>query len=189
MSLNDCIAGKRNWAYNVKTLSYTHGFGNVWEDPYSVNPNTFLCMFRQRLIDNFVQQWKADTINNNNVLSLYEHFKVHFDYEHYLDGCKYRKFRESLAQLRLSSHPLRIETGRHGQQRIDRNERKCQICNSNDLEDEYHFVLICLVYTELRFEYIPVYCRRNPSVFKFVQLMSTLKPELIKNLSLCILCI
>ena len=86
-----------------------------------MNPNTFLCMFWQRLIDKFVQQWKADIINNN-VLSLYKYFKVHFNYEHYLDGCKCRKFRESLAQLRLTSHPLRIETGRHGQQRIARNE-------------------------------------------------------------------
>ena len=62
LSLNDCIEGKRNWAllYHVKTILYTHGFDNVWEDPFSVNPNTFVCMFRQRLIDTFIQQWNAD---------------------------------------------------------------------------------------------------------------------------------
>ena len=136
----------------------------------------------ERLIDTFIQQWNAD-IGINNVLILYKHFKLNFDYEYYLDVCKYRKFRESLAQLRLSSHPLRIETGRHGQQRIERTERKCQICNSGDLEDEYHFVLSCPVYDELRRKYIPLYYRRNPSVFKFTQLISTPELDLVKKLS------
>ena len=182
MSLDGCIAGKRNWAYNVRTLLYTHGFGYVREDPSLVNPNTFLIMFKQRLIDTFVQQWSVD-VANNNVLCLYKHFKINFEYEYYLDCCKYRKFRETLTQLRLSSHQLRIETGRHGQRRIDRSERKCQICNSDDLEDEYHFVLICAAYTDLRLKYIPVYYRHRPSVDKFIRLMNTLKPRLIRNLS------
>ena len=70
------------------------------------------------------------------------------------------KFVNSLAQLRLSSHPLRIEIARHGQQRIERTERKCQICNSDDLEDEYHFVFSCPIYDELRRKYIPLYYRQ-----------------------------
>ena len=166
----------------MRTLLYTHGFGYVWEDPSLVNPNTSLIMFKQRLIDTFVQQWSVD-VANNNVLCLYKHFKINFEYEYYLDCCKYRKFRETLTQLRLSSHQLRIETGRHGQRRIDRSERKCQICNSDDLEDEYHFVLICAAYTDLRLKYIPVYYRHRPSVDKFTRLMNTLKPRLIRNLS------
>ena len=148
-----------------------------------MNPNIIISMFKQRLIDNFMQQWSID-VGNNNVLCLYKHFKINLAYENCLDCCKYKKFRESLTQLRLSSHQLRIETGRHGQRRTDRNERKCQICNSSDLEDEYHFVLICPAYVDLRQKYIPVYYRHRPSVYKFTQLMKTFKPRLIQNLAL-----
>ena len=36
-----------------------------------------------------------------------------------------------------------IELGRHNN--IPRNERKCTLCNLNDIEDEFHFVLKCPV--------------------------------------------
>jgi hypothetical protein len=40
--------------------------------------------------------------------------------------------------------------------RLDRNERLCQICESStDIEDENHFVLVCKKYSDLRKQYIP----------------------------------
>jgi len=36
-----------------------------------------------------------------------------------------KKFRFALASLRLSSHKLRIETGRYSWNRIDKVQRKC----------------------------------------------------------------
>ena len=61
-----------------------------------------------------------------------------------------KKLRISLSKLRLSSHKLLIETGRYGRNRIERAERHCCIYNSTDLEDEYHFVIICPVYENIR---------------------------------------
>lgn len=148
----------------------------------TVDPNAFSYKFKERIKDNFIQKWKAD-IQASNVLSFYKYFKVSLDYENYLNCSKYRKFRNVITQLRLSSHPLRIETGRYGQNRMDRNERKCQICNSNDIEDEYHFVLICPIYMDLRLKYISRYYRNHPSVYKFIQLLNTDKPKDINNLS------
>ena len=60
----------------------------------------------------------------------------------------------SIAKLRLSSHQLNIETGKHRD--IAHSERKCNLCNTEDLEDEYHFSLICPVYNELRKVYIQI---------------------------------
>jgi len=57
-----------------------------------------------------------------------------------------------LAKLRLSSHTLNVEIGRHNI--IDRH---CIRCNLNDIEDEFHFVLICPDYVNLRNAYIPKY--------------------------------
>ena len=42
-------------------------------------------------------------------------------------------------KLRISSHKLRIETGRYDN--IPRDERLCSLCNCNKIEDETHFSL------------------------------------------------
>ena len=56
-----------------------------------------------------------------------------------------------LAKLRLSSHKLNIEIGRHNS--IDRQDKTCIRCNLNDIEDEFHFVLVCPDYIYLRNAY------------------------------------
>ena len=80
--------------------------------------------------------------------------------------------RKALSRLRLSSHRLRIESGRYDK-KCPINERKCIYCNSNDVEDEYHFVLVCDFYTELRKLYIKKYFYVRPSMAKFIDLLNS----------------
>jgi hypothetical protein len=61
-----------------------------------------------------------------------------------------KKFRIAFAKLRLSSHQLRIATGRYGNCRIGRSERYCLICNSRVIEDEIQFVCICNAYNDIQ---------------------------------------
>ena len=92
--------------------------------------------FKNRLIDCFKQKWYAD-ITDSRILYYYKHIKTTFGYEHYLDKIVNPKLRSVLKKLRISAHNLRVETGRYGRNRLERNERKCLICaNSNDIEDE-----------------------------------------------------
>ena len=53
---------------------------------------------------------------------------------------------------------------------IDRNLR-CLICNANEIEDEFHFVLKCPAYENLRKIHIKRYYRNSPNMHKFVQLL------------------
>ena len=77
---------------------------------------------------------------------------------------------KSVCKLLMSSHRLAIESGRWAwPARIPIEERKCAYCDL--LEDEFHFVLECKCYTELRYKYIPRYFFRRPSMFKFVDIM------------------
>ena len=69
------------------------------------------------------------------------------------------------------AHNLNIETGRY--QNIVRNERKCLLCNNDDLEDEFHFILRCPLYADLRVKFIKPYFIRNPSVFKLIKLLTS----------------
>ena len=128
----------KSWTSNVRKLLQESGFNDVWLYPESVNVNSFIIMFRNRLKDLFISKWRID-VNDSSSLYFYKELKPIFERSIYLDKIENSKFRNIIAKLRLSSHVLFIETGRH--QNIPRNERTCTFCTLNEIEDEYHFVL------------------------------------------------
>ena len=65
---------------------------------------------------------------------------------------------------------------------MDELERLCIFCNS-DIEDEYHFVIKCPIYSDIRVKYIKPAYIRNPSMYKFIKLMSTARKRELVNLS------
>ena len=172
LSLNDCYNGCSNWTSRVKLLLYEFGFGDIWINPYSVIPVRFITAFKQRLVDNFVQKWKSD-LDANSVLVAYKYIKNEFLYEEYLDIVQNKNLRRYLTKLRLSSHNLKIETGRYGRNRIERNQRYCDFCNTTDIEDEYHFVCVCPAYSDLRYKHIEIYYYNPRSMYNFCNLLQT----------------
>jgi len=66
---------------------------------------------------------------------------------------------------------LSIDTGRWTKPNLfPINERKCLTCNV--LEDEYHFVLECPLYNDLRNDNILTYYRRRPSMQTFIKVIA-----------------
>ena len=102
-------------------------------------------------------------------LDSYCKYKTDFEYEAYLDKISNDKLRICLTQLRLSSHCLEIEVGRYTN--VQRENRLCKLCNQNSIESEYHFVLCCSRYRDIRLKYIGRYSW--PNVNKFIHLMTT----------------
>ena len=74
-------------------------------------------------------------------------------------------------KLRCSCHVLKIETGRRRKLNIE--DRVCDMCGDGYVEDEYHFVLICRFFEELRLKYIPVQYRSQPCIPKVQSSMSS----------------
>ena len=141
LSLEDCNHGYKNWVHRVKNLLDNYGFSHVFYNPNPIYLEKFPCIFKQRVIDCFIQDWYR-SIESSAALEEYKHFKNHFGYEPYLDILS-NNYRFFLTRMRLSSHSLRIQTGRYGRNKIPRNERICQCCNTNDIEDVFHFICIC----------------------------------------------
>ena len=61
------------------------------------------------------------------------------------------KYRTVITRWRLSSHSLRIETGRYQRPKIPRAERTCSVCHI--LEDEHHSIFVCAAHTFIRARY------------------------------------
>ena len=91
------------------------------------------------------------------------------------------KFRNAISELRMASNRLEIEAGRWVRinERVPVNERKCRLYNV--MEDEYHFVIECHRYNGLRKKYIPKYYFQRPSMYKFIELVTTENNTLMKK--------
>ena len=55
------------------------------------------------------------------------------------------------------------------------------IYNTNYIEDEYHFILVCSRYNDLRRKYFKQYYWRNPSAYKLVTLLSVINVKEMTN--------
>ena len=179
----DSYPNIKNWAKSVKDLLQALGFNEVWLNQGVGNMHCFMSILKQRNSDTFIQNWTA-RINNSTRARTYSLY-ASFRYQPYLNDVNVTKCRYAITKLRVSSHRLQIETGRwHKPTAVPYEERKCLFCE--ELEDEFHFILKCPLYTELRSKYIKKYYWNNANIPKFVELLSSANENLNKNLSVFI---
>ena len=178
---SEVYPNKKNWVSHVKHLLSTLGFYDVWLAQNVGNVKQFISLFKQRVNDVFVQNWNAD-LRDSSRATFYRTISF-FDLQPYLYEVKVPKFRHALAKLRMSSHRLEVECGRWRKPvSVPINERLCTLCGV--LEDEYHFVIECRLYTQLRKKYIKEYFWKHPSVLKFTQLITSNRKSEITDLSI-----
>ena len=79
----------------------------------------------------------------------YVTFKHCFEYESYLNMSN-EDHRKSLTRLRISAHRLAIERGRYTVPFTPADKRLCKLCNNDEVEDEFHFLMSCSHYKQLR---------------------------------------
>ena len=110
-------------------------------------------------------------------------------YQYITDGCILQsnlskaidfKYRKEITKFRISNHRLNIEVGRY--KNVLRPLRVCTLCDHNDIEDEFHFILKCPFYSDIRKMYIKQYIYQKPSMFKLVNLLSTQNVKELCNL-------
>lgn len=169
-----------NWASEVEKLLCHNGFAYVWYDQHVDNEQLFLSLFSQRLKDNYLQQWYSN-IEACSKLKLYRYVKTSYDKEHYVDVLNIRKFRHCYAQFRTGCHDLEIERGRYKNLPLD--GRVCRVCSDNVIEDEYHFILKCIEYADIRTCYIPSKYYTRPSIHKLHILLASNNDTTIRNIA------
>ena len=170
--------GGKNWAAQIKSILQQHGLEYVWqlqseiEIPFET--------IKLRIFDTYKQNWYS-AIHNSPRLQSYSIFKHQLELEKYLDVIHEKKSQISLSRFRTSSHDLKIESGRYNS--TPRQRRLCRSCSMNKVEDEYHFLLVCPKYRELRLKYFKAYYCHWPTVRKFEILLSSTSKKVICNLA------
>ena len=141
--------------------------------------NNFLLQLSNRMRDISSQEWITE-INALSKLRTYTEFKSLLCPEQYLLEVTIPCHRRALSRLRCSNHSLLIESGRINN--IELRNRICPLCHSGEIEDEYHFVLICPFYDDLRVN-LPNYYTDNTNRNKFNSLMRSNNSRTIKSLA------
>ena len=165
-----------DWIIGIRQELNKLGIGYILDAEYD---SGLYKVIEQRFMDVYKQNILS-YINESARGNLYRHLVDNFCLQFYL--CKpidfqYKKF---ITRFRISAHNLNIETGRYYNE--NRNNRLCTLCNLNDIEDEFHFILKCPFYHDIRIKYIKKYYYNRPSVWKLVQLLSVQNLKELYNL-------
>ena len=179
--LRSCLEDRENindtWINQIQTELNNLGLGYIFNES-SIDKVTQKIL-EQRFFDLHKQEMFS-AICRSSRGEYYQYIADNFGLQYYLSKAISEIHRKSITRFRLSSHNLNIESGRYKNEL--RSKRICTLCNLRDVEDEFHFILKCPKYQEIRNLYIKKYYFRRPSAFKLIQLLSVQNLKELRNL-------
>ena len=171
MLYNIHCSNKNNWVSSICFTLYRYGFGFVWEQQGVGDTKKFISVFRQRLIDCYVQGWNSD-INTKQRYAFYSLLKQDHGLSDYISLMQNAGLRKYLTRLRLGVSPLKCHSHRYYE--TTNICMDCPFCYDT-YESEIHFMFTCPRYQFLREQYILPKFYRQPCLFRLVLLLSNPK--------------
>ena len=169
------------WLSTVENCLNVTGFSNVWQVQENV-PLNIAKSVKLKLFDNFKHEWLELVFNSSKCLN-YRIFKTELVLEQYFNLLPY-DLASALCHFRTLNHKLPVEHGRFWG--VERDDRICELCLSNRLGDEYHYLLECSYFVDQQKLYLPKDLLRRPSAVGFGEIMNTKDlPTLFKLSKLC----
>ena len=178
---SDNFEQKPSWALSVKNLLLRSGFGDVWYAQGVGNENLFLLHFQNRMHDIYKQDWH-DRLENSSRARFYRSLDLNFTLSSFLKHIECKQHRQSLTRLIVSSHALHIESGRWKRPKLPSHMRYCFACTGK-VEDEYHLLLECSLYSDIRSRFIPKYYWTRPSMYKAINLLNCESKKITQNIA------
>ena len=135
--LRNTPAMKSKWIRKMQQIFQECGRSDIWQNQI---PHSNICSIsKQNLRDQFLQCWGSKLDHSLKGMN-YRIFKSDIQIEQYFLKLPMNSYL-NLAKIRTGNHRFPCECGRW--QGIDLSERKCPLCNLQEIGDEYHYLLIC----------------------------------------------
>ena len=138
------------WISKVKSTLFVIGRRDIWRQQHANYLKSLSSYTKKLLIEQFIQGWRGKALQSHKALA-YFNFKPELRLEHYFITLP-RKFYILFFKLRTSNHQLPTEVGRWD--RTELFDRKCNLCSSNDIGDEFHFICKCSYFAKARSTYV-----------------------------------
>jgi hypothetical protein len=178
-------------AYSNKPDTWSSHVQQILEDIGSLHTPETMDFCDIALAYDIIRQQEIDAWNdrryNKPKLRYYNMFKIDYSHEEYLNMNIPKYQRSIFAQFRAGILPLQVEIGRF--RNIDLPERLCTLCDSGEVEDEYHLLCVCVRYANIRvtlFNQAYEMCATFNDLHeldKFVYLINNLQREVITFLT------
>lgn len=166
------------WLNSIRNILIETGYDCVWETQQLSDVRSFSQNICLSLQNNYIHSW-TETLNSSNKCLFYRNYKTVFMREKYVNQLP-DMYIFPLIKFRCSSHKLMIEVGRR--LGLAREDRICRDCDQHDIGDEFHFIMECPKYADLRSRFIPRKFTSVKSVYNYCRLFSAGKKVLL-NLS------
>lgn len=159
---------EHKWITLVRNTLQELGMNNIWLSKAVPSHVWFKNAIKLKLSDQYCQTWST-MVNSSTKGITYRIIKVTPKYEHYLSQLL-PSCRIIMSKFRTSNHKLPIETGRWVNQA--QSERKCLLCDKNEIGDEFHYLFNCTYFKNVRECLIEKYFYDRPNVLKLQKLFN-----------------
>ncbi|MCU7800877.1 MAG: reverse transcriptase family protein [gamma proteobacterium symbiont of Lucinoma myriamae] len=179
--LNETISGnyEHKWITSIKQILTSVGRMDLFNADFINNPRAVKRSINRTLSDIYIQEWKAKADSSSKAITYFS-FKQDIKFENYLASLPRNSYLP-LIKFRTGNHKLPVETGRW--ENIPLNERKCSLCNLNDIGDEFHYLFKCTYFSSERNELLKAYFYKRPNILKFSELLTSNNEACLKRLS------
>ena len=127
---------------NILALVNKH---DIWDKPNIIKCSNFNDTIVSSLQNVYSSLWSHQINTFQSKLRTYCVFKQSFQMENYVMLLS-RSSRIPFCKLRISAHMLMIEKGRYLSPKVNSEDRLCKLCDRNEVEDEFHFIMKCTLY-------------------------------------------
>ena len=172
------------WIKYIKLILGSTGFSDIQLNKATILSKHTHLVVKQTLKDNFLQDWNSQ-LQNSSKGKQYNLFKDTINREPYLTLIPKHMYIPILI-FRTCNHKFPIGVGRYTNRRVPYCDRKRTVCTTNDLGDEFHYLLVCPFFNSKRKQYILRYYYTNPNVLKYRELLNEVSVSILENLSMFI---
>ena len=136
-----------SWSKEIKNMLEKNGYGYIWINKGVQYTRSFIKNFRQRLVDQFWQEWHQK-LTESDRFKMYNNIKENHNREKYLTNINITKFRKIFTKLRLGILDI------NNNKKFYDNNASTQCHCGHPKEDEIHFLLDCPTYDFFRQKYV-----------------------------------
>ena len=167
------------WLACIKSIFTKIGRPDIWQSQQNCHMKSVSFLVKKILTDQYMQGWHSKSSQSSRAVTYFS-FKQDYVLERYFILLP-RKAYLQIFKIRTNNHKLPVETGRW--EDIEISERKCSLCNLNDIGDEYHYLFRCPYFEEERKLYLKPYFIRRPNMLKLGELLSSRNVNILLKLS------
>ena len=169
LNLNDTEFKCMKWINYEQSILIYSGRYDIWIRQSEKNPPYIGKQIKSNLCDQFLKTWTAELLQSSSKLKNYSVYKNHTNRENYINTLS-GPFLLTMFKFRTANHKLPVEVGRWAN--VELSDRKCLLCQNNQIGDEFHYLLECPFFLNERKQYIDPYYFRRPNILKYSQFLN-----------------